>query len=63
MRLVELIKQLTEKIKRLLSLKCECTDEQTYNEIVKELQDIIAMLDDWMKNATGGAIGERKETS
>jgi ribonuclease HIII len=62
-RIVELIKQLTEKIKKLLSLKCECTDEKTYNEILKELQDTIAMLDDWYKQAIGGAIGERKETS
>jgi len=61
--LIDLIKRLIEAVKKLLSLKCECMDEQTYNEIVKELQDTLAMLDDWYKEATGGTIGERKESS
>jgi ribonuclease HIII len=62
--LIDLIKRLIDAVKRLLSLKCECMDEQTYNEVVKELQDTIAMLDDWMKKATGGVIGkEYKEPS
>jgi len=61
--LIDLIKRLIEAIKKLLSLKCECIDEQTYNEVVKELQDTLAMLDDWYKRVVGGIIGERKEPS
>jgi hypothetical protein len=37
-------------------------DEQTYSEVIKELRETIAILDDWVKKATGGTIGERKET-
>jgi len=59
--LIDLIKQLLDKLKQLFTKKCECMDEQTYSEIVKDLQDTIAMLDDWYKQATGGTIGERKE--
>jgi ribonuclease HIII len=61
--LIELIKQLLDKLKQLFTKKCECMDEQTYNEVVKELQDTLAMLNDWYKQATGGTIGERKEHS
>jgi ribonuclease HIII len=61
--LIDLIKRLIDAVKRLLSLKCECMDEQTYNEVVKELQDTLAMLDNWYRQATGGTIGEHKEPS
>jgi len=59
--LVDLIKRLVEAVKRLLSLRCACMDEQAYNQLVKELQDVIAMLDSWYRQAVGGAIGEHKE--
>jgi ribonuclease HIII len=62
-QLIDLVKRLIEAIKKLLSLRCECMDEQTYNQLIKELQDTIAMLDNWYKQATGGTIGECKETS
>lgn len=57
MRIAQLLGQLLEKLRSLLALRCECYSEQSYNEIVKELEDTIAKLEDWYKRATGGDIG------
>jgi hypothetical protein len=56
-RLAELLRQLLEKLGSLLALKCECYSEQTYNQIIRDLEEMINRLEDWYKRATGGEIG------
>jgi ribonuclease HIII len=56
-RLVELLRQLLEKLKSLLTLKCECFDEQTYNQIIGDLENMINLLEDWYKRTVSGEIG------
>ena len=57
MRIAELLRQLLEKLKSLLALKCECYSEQTYNQIIRDLEEMINLLEDWYKRAVGGEIG------
>jgi ribonuclease HIII len=56
-RIAELLRQLLEKLKSLLALKCECYSEQTYNQIIRDLENMINLLEDWYKRAVGGELG------
>lgn len=57
MRIAELLRQLLEKLKQLLALKCECYSEQTYNQIIRALEEMINLLEDWYKRAVQGELG------
>jgi ribonuclease HIII len=56
-RIAELLRQLLERLKQLLALKCECYSEQTYNQIIRDLEEMINMLEDWYKRAVLGELG------
>jgi hypothetical protein len=56
-RIAELLRQLLEKLRSLLALKCECYSEQTYNQIIRDLEEMINLLEDWYKRVVLGEVG------
>jgi hypothetical protein len=60
-RIAELLRQLLEKLRSLLALKCECYSEQTYNQIIKDLEEMINLLEDWYKHTVGEAGAVARE--
>jgi len=61
--LIELIKSLISKIRRLLEAKCVCMSRDEYEQLVREVEEVYKKLEEWMRQAEAGTIGiEVKES-
>ncbi len=59
--LIDLVKKLIEMLQQLISKKCECADQQEYEQIISELNEIIQKLQDWAQRAGAGTLGEHAQ--
>ncbi len=62
--LVDKLRQLLELLGRFFELlagkKCVCLTPEEYDELIKELDNAIAQLEDWLKKAESGELGAEK---
>jgi hypothetical protein len=61
--LIELVKSLISKIRRLLEARCVCMSRDEYEQLVREVEEINKKLEEWFKQVEEGVIGvEVKES-
>ncbi len=62
--MLDKLRKLLELISKLLgflsSRKCVCLTPEEYDELIKELDNAIAQLEDWLKKAESGELGAEK---
>jgi len=57
MSLKDEIQKILNVINDLISKKCVCFTKDEYDQLIKELDDIINKLESWLKDAEAGTIG------
>jgi hypothetical protein len=59
--LLDAVRNLINILQQLLSKRCECMNQDDYNALVSQLNQIISQLQQWLSLAKSGIVGEEVE--